>query len=58
MGEKSEESLAFAVRVFTLREEEVSSEEDHMDTHEEVGAEAAGGALLLLAWSCLYGMHL
>ncbi|XP_049425897.1 histone-arginine methyltransferase CARM1-like [Epinephelus fuscoguttatus] len=39
MGEKSEESLAFAVRVFTLREEEVSSEEDHMDTHEE---EASG----------------
>ncbi|XP_067439075.1 histone-arginine methyltransferase CARM1 [Thunnus thynnus] len=34
MEERSEESLAFSVRVFTLQEE-MMAEEAHMDTHEE-----------------------
>ncbi|XP_040888103.1 histone-arginine methyltransferase CARM1 [Toxotes jaculatrix] len=35
MEDRSEESLAFSVRVFTLQED-VKPEEDHMETHEEV----------------------
>ncbi|XP_041822087.1 histone-arginine methyltransferase CARM1-like [Chelmon rostratus] len=35
MEERSEESPAFSVRVFTLQEEE-RAEEEHMETHEEV----------------------
>lgn len=45
MEERSEESLTFSVRVFTLQEE-VRAEEEHMETHEEVKVEAAEGALL------------
>lgn len=48
MEERSEESLAFSVRVFTLQEE-VRAEGEHMETHEEVTVVAAEGTLLYTA---------
>ena len=45
MEERSEESLAFSVRVFTLQEE-MMAEEAHMDTHEEVRQEVTDATLM------------
>ena len=49
MEERSEEPLAFSVRVFTLQEE-MTAEETHMDTHEEVRKEVAD----VLQVNCLF----
>lgn len=57
MEERSEESTSFSVRVFTLQEE-MTAEEAHMDTHEEVTEDVADGTLMSSEELWFYEMYL
>lgn len=52
MEERSEESPAFSVRVFTLQEEE-RAEEEHMETHEVTGQAAEGALFYATLFNCV-----